>query len=86
VTAGEAGYDISVFCPTYLSTDKVALVMVTAETLDNMNDPIASIVNTNMTIIRAANCIAFMQIERLNQIITVSTKDVNYKSSLVFYI
>ncbi len=60
--------------------------MVTAETLDNMNDPIASIVNTNMTIIRAANCIAFMQIERLNQIITVSTKDVNYKSSLVFYI
>jgi hypothetical protein len=86
VTVGEAGYDISVFCPRYLSTDKVALVMVTAETLDNMNDPIASIVNTNMTIIRAANCIAFMQIERLNQIITVSTKDVNFKSSLVFYI
>lgn len=60
--------------------------MMTAETLDNMNDPMASIVNTNMTIIRAVNCIAFMQIERLNQIITVSTKDVNYKSSLVFYI
>jgi len=45
VTVGEAGYDISVFCPRYLSTDKVALVMVTAETLDNMNDPMASIVN-----------------------------------------
>ena len=62
------------------------LVIVTAETLDDMNDPTASIVNANMTIFRDANCIASMQIERLNQIITVSTKDVSYKSSLVLYI
>jgi len=69
VTVGEAGFDISVFCPTYLCSDKVALVMVTADAFNGMNDPIAAITTRIMMVNAVPNCMSFMRIERISEII-----------------
>ena len=78
VTVGEAGFDISVFCPTYLSSDKVALVMVTADAANGMNDPIGAIMTRNMMINPVPNRRSFMRIERISEIIIVSIRSVYY--------
>jgi hypothetical protein len=53
VTVGEAGFDISVFYPTYLSSDNVALEIVAVETFNGMSDPIPTKMARNIMIDRA---------------------------------
>jgi hypothetical protein len=56
---------------------KVALVNVTAYAFNEMNDPIAAIMARNMMINPVPNCMPFMRIERISEIIIVSIRNVN---------
>lgn len=56
---------------------KVALVKVTAYAFIEMNDPIAAIMTRNMIINPVPNCMPFMRIERISEIIIVSIRNVN---------
>jgi hypothetical protein len=51
--------------------------MVTAYAFNGMNDPVAAIMTRNMMINPVPNCMSFMQIDRISEIIIVSIRSVN---------